>query len=175
MPVRIRALERSDIRQGFSCGEPALDVFLERYAWQNQTRHHLGVTYVAVADESRHVLGYFTVSGAALSGEPGTALAPGGYAEVPVLRLARLAVDGRVRGVGLGGQLVRAALVIAVEQSERVGCTGVIVDAKPDAIEFYRQLGFRPLGVIIGGGATRPRLTQMLLGIDTIRRALAAE
>jgi len=93
----IRPLERSDIREGFSCGEPALDRFLERYAWQNQRRYHLGVTYVAVDDATRRVLGYFTLAAASVSPDGSVAPAPGGYEELPAIRIARLAVDRRCR------------------------------------------------------------------------------
>lgn len=46
---------------------PSLDTFLERHAWQNQQRHHLGVTYIAVDDASRRVVGYFTAAMAAIA------------------------------------------------------------------------------------------------------------
>lgn len=171
MPMLIRSLERSDIREGFRCGEPALDRFLERYAWQNQRRHHLGVTYVAVDDTSRRVLGYFTLSAASVSCDDPATRPPGGYAEIPAIRIARLAVDLRMQGVGLGRELLRAACTIALAESERVGCAGVIVDALPKAIGFYERFGFRPLGVLSGAGAARPRPVLLWLGVGEIRAA----
>lgn len=168
----IRTLERSDVRVGFSCGEPSLDVFLERYAWQNQTRHHLGVTYIAADDGTRRVLGYFTLAAASIAADSATETAPGGYAEIPVLRVARLAVDSRVQGLGIGAELLHAALRIALEESERIGCAAVVVDARPEAAGFYERFGFRRVPVVIGGGSTRPRLVQMMLGVGTIRRAV---
>jgi len=167
----IRSLERSDIRDGFSCGELSLDRFLRQYAWQNQVRYRLGVTHVAVDDPTRRVLGYFTLSAASVSSDESPVRAPTGYAEVPCIRIARLAVDKRVQGMGLGSELVRAALVIALGESERVGCAGVIVDALPEAVGFYERFGFRPMEVRVGAGAVRPRPTLMWLGIGTIRQA----
>lgn len=168
----IRSLERSDVREGFSCGEPSLDLFLGRYAWQNQARYRLGVTYVAVDDATRRVTGYFTLAAASIAcGEP-PVRPPGGYAEVPCIRIARLAVDQRVQGMGLGSELVHAALAIALAESERVGCAGVIVDALPEAVRFYERFGFSPIGVVAGTGARRPRPTLMWLGIGTVRRAI---
>ena len=67
MTVEIRALERSDDRQAFSCGDEALDVYFHRYAGQNQFRHHLGVTYVAV--EAERILGFVTVSPGSLDAD----------------------------------------------------------------------------------------------------------
>ncbi|MDZ4179127.1 MAG: GNAT family N-acetyltransferase [Coriobacteriia bacterium] len=169
--MRIRSLERSDVRDGFRCGAPSLDRFLECYAWQNQARYRLGVTYVAVDDATRRVVGYFTLAAASVSAEESSVRAPGGYAEIPCIRIARLAVDERVQGIGLGGELVRAALTIALAESERVGCAGVIVDAMPEAVGFYERFGFHPMEVRAGTGAARPRPTLMWLGIGTVLRA----
>lgn len=170
----VRTLERSDVRTGFSCGEPSLDVFLERYAWQNQTRHHLGVTYGAVDDRTRRVVGYFTIAAAPVASDATGALpASGGYSEIPVLRIARLAVDARVQGIGIGSELLHAALRIALKESTRIGCADVVIDARPKATGFYERFGFRPLGVLVGGGAARPRPVPMWLALESIKKALA--
>jgi len=171
--MQIRPLERSDVREGFRCGEPSLDVFIERYAWQNQTRHHLGVTYVAVDDATRRVVGYFTLAAASISSDASPRPVPGGYSEIPVIRIGRLAVDRRVQGVGLGRTLVHAALTIALAESERIGCAGVAVDALADAVPFYQQFDFLPMRTpLVGGSPVRPRPVAMYLEIGTIRTAL---
>ncbi len=51
MIVDIRELERSDPRSEFDCGDEILNHFFRNYAGQNQFRHHIGVTYVAVSGE----------------------------------------------------------------------------------------------------------------------------
>ncbi len=48
MTVEIRALRPTDDRASFRSGDEALDLYFHRYAGQNQFRHHLGVTYIAV-------------------------------------------------------------------------------------------------------------------------------
>jgi hypothetical protein len=48
MSVQIRVLAPGDDRGQFSSGNPDLDRFFHRFAGQNQFRHHIGVTYVAV-------------------------------------------------------------------------------------------------------------------------------
>lgn len=171
MPLTIRTLERSDVRDGFSCGEPTLDIFLERYAWQNQKRHHLGVTYVAVDDSSRRVVGYFTAAMASVASAETGGLAPGGYSHVPMLRIARLAVDRRFQGVGIGTELLYLAFRIVLGESERVGCTGLLVDALPSATAFYEKFGFERMTVGVGLSAVRPRPVPMYLGLASIRRA----
>ena len=167
--MRVRTLERSDVRDGFTCGEPSLDAFLVRYAWQDQTRHRLGVTYVAVDDTTRRVVGYFTLAAASLSSDAcGHAAA---YSEVPVLRIGRLAVDSRVQGVGVGSELLHAALRIALDQSKLVGCVGVLVDARSESVGFYERFGFQSIAALVGGTAVRPRPVPVFLSIGRIRRA----
>lgn len=139
--VRIRRLEQGDDRSRLRCGDARLDEFLRRYAGQNQFRHHLGVTYVAVDEPTRAVVGYVTLSTAwvaveSLSAGSGSR-AP--YSEVPVLRVARLAVDERAQGKGLGPELLGYALHLARKQAGSVGCVGVVVDAKPEGVGFYRK------------------------------------
>jgi predicted N-acetyltransferase YhbS len=172
MPLRIRTLERSDVRTGFACGDPSLDGFIERYAWQNQQRHHLGVTYVAVDDATRRVVGYFTAAMASVApSEAGERVAHGGYAYVPALRIARLAVDRRFQGVGIGCELLYAALQLALAESKRVGCAGVLVDSLPDSASFYGRFGFTRLGVSVGASPVRPRPVPLYLGLGEVRRA----
>jgi len=56
----VRPLSRADDRSGFSCGNIEPDRFFRRYAGQNQFRHHIGTTYIAVDGE--RILGFVTVS-----------------------------------------------------------------------------------------------------------------
>src|SRR5688572_19134869 len=114
MTVEIRALRPTDERQVFRSGDEGLDLYFHRYAGQNQFRHHIGVTYLAVEDV--RILGFVTVSPGSLD----AADLPSGRKTppypVPILRMARLAVDASARGRGLG----RALLRFAVELGERM-------------------------------------------------------
>jgi predicted N-acetyltransferase YhbS len=62
-----------------------------------------------------------------------------------VLRIARLAVDQRATGSGIGLSLLHAVFVVAHRMASHVGCAGVLVDAKPDAVTFFERFGFIPL------------------------------
>ena len=86
-----------------------------------------------------------------------------------MLRLARLAVDSKVRGRGLGEQLLRFAL--ALTMTEDYGCVGVAVDAKIGAEAFYARYGFRAIDVVEGLSDTRPRPTPMFLPTSEILAA----
>ncbi|MBP6735439.1 MAG: hypothetical protein KA142_12280 [Chromatiaceae bacterium] len=52
MSLTIRRLAPDDDRDRFSSGHPDLDRFFHRFAGQNQFRHHVGVTYIAVEDKA---------------------------------------------------------------------------------------------------------------------------
>lgn len=87
---------------------------------------------------------------------------------LPILRLARLAVDERYQGYGIGRLLLRATLELALEIRDRVGCIGVVVDAKPDAVTFYSSLGFKPTDLISGALGDRPEPVAMFLPVGQI-------
>ncbi len=57
---------------------------------------------------------------------------------------------------------------LANEMAERTGCIGVVVDAKPDAIEFYERYGFESLEVIRGTLGDRPVPQAMFLPLGSI-------
>ncbi len=171
--VEIRPLARDDDRSGLSCGDAELDRFFEHYAGQNQFKLHLAVTYVA-AVEGR-IFGFATVTPSSLE----RAAVPSARLRkrlprypLPVLRLARLGVDVRAQGLGIGKTLLRHVLTLAIEQRDRLGCVGVVADAKPGAVAFYGGLGFVALeGVREGLLISEP--LPMFLGIETIAVALA--
>ena len=172
--MEIRALRQTDDRSRFHSGDAELDRFFQSYAGQNQFRHHIGTTYVAVED--REVCGYVTV--AAGSVEIDDLPAPvrrrlPGY-PLPVLRIARLAVDASFQGSGVGHELLRFALGLALRMRSDYGCIGVVVDAKPGAVTFYRAFGFVPLEAVEGLSDARPAPVAMFLSAREIGLAQGA-
>ena len=170
--IEIRALLPDDERRRFRSGNPDMDRFFLRFAGQNQFRHHLGVTYVAV--EGDHILGFATVSAAQIEA---TEL-PGkdrrrlpGY-PLPALRLSRLGVSEAAKGRGIGSTLVGFALALAHETADRIGCVGVVVDAKREAVAFYEKLLFEPMTPHSGALEDRPVPVPMFLGIGSIPKSL---
>jgi GNAT superfamily N-acetyltransferase len=167
--VSIRRLAPSDDRQDFHSGNHDLDRFFARYAGQNQFRHHIGVTYVAIADAGK-IVGFATITASELMTraipEPlrkGLPAYP-----LPVLRVARLAVDQQAQGQGVAQSLLRAVFTLAHRMSEDMGCLGVAVDAKPEAVGFYRKLGFISLEVLAGELGERPQPLPMFLELGAI-------
>ncbi len=169
MALHVRPLRLEDDRSTFRSGNPDLDRFFARYAGQNQFRHHIGVTYVAVDDDAG-ISGYVTVAPSELSCTdlPDAARRRLPSYPLPVLRLARLAVDARIQKAGVGGELVRFVFVLARRMASELGCAGVVVDAKAEAVGFYERLGFFPLEVVAGESGHRPAPTPMFLPLSAI-------
>lgn len=166
--MQVRTLTPDDDRSAFDSGDEDLDRFFRKYAGQNQFRHHLGVTYVATAAEA--LCGFVTVSASSLEIEdlPKRTRRSLPRYPLPVLRVARLAVDRRHQGRGVGRLLLRSALQLARGMASDVGCVGVVVDAKPQAVSFYERFGFEPFEVIEGGSNARPMPRPLFLPLGSI-------
>lgn len=170
MPIAIRRLRPDDDRSRFRSGNVDLDRFFQRFAGQNQFRHHIGTTYVAVDDE--RILGFATVapSEIATDGLPEAQRKGLPRYPLPVLRLARLATEESAQGGGIRSTLLQAVFTLAHAMAGDLGCAGVVVDAKPDAIAFYEKLGFVALEPRAGQLGDRPEPLPMFLELGAIPR-----
>jgi len=169
--MEIRALRPSDDRSAFQSGDEALDHFFRKYAGQNQFRHYLGVTYVAVLDS--RVLGFATVAPGQIDVQEMSAAMRKRMPRYPwpILRLARLAVDRSAQSQGLGTELLRFVCRLAGKMADDYGCAGVVVDAKSEAVSFYAKYGFVPYDAFEGQSEARPRPTMMFLAMRVIKTA----
>ncbi len=172
MAIEVRLLEETDERSSFQSGDEHLDLFFRRYAGQNRFRHHIGATYVAV--ESEAILGFATVTIGHVEIEriPSSLRKKLPEYPLPILRLARLAVDRNAQGKGVGEYLMRTVFSIAIELREKLGCVGVVVDAKPGAENYYSRHGFVELEVIEGALEERPSPKPMFLPLSAVMQAL---
>ena len=169
MAIVIRRLEERDEVVNFDCADDALNNYLKRHAWTNQEKISIGVSYVA-ADEAapRIVLGYFTLAMASVSRDAFPKRYVRGLPpyELPLILLARLAVDRRFSGRRLGHALISEALRISLRVAEAVGCRCIVTDAYRDRVSWYQRYGFVP---IEGADAAGPQ--RMFLDIRTVRAA----
>ena len=139
---QIEALTASHDRRNFGCGEPALDDYLRRFARQHAASN-LSRTYVATTET--HIAGYYSLAMSAIRKEhlPQAHQKRFPNYPVPVARLARLAVDQREQGKGIGQLLLIDALYRSHRLSGEIGCAGVVVDARHAAAQrFYQKFNF---------------------------------
>ena len=135
-------------REAFDCGERALNEFLRRYARKS---HEMGgaKTFLAIDDAGdKTILGYYSLSPASIAYARTPELVRRGLAryDVPAFRLARLAVDLRVQGRGLGGQILLSAGRRCLLASAEVGGVAMLIDAKNTrAAAWYVSYGALPL------------------------------
>ncbi len=132
-------------RAAFSCGEPALDAYLQRQAAQD-IRRRVAQVFVALSDAPGKILGYYSLSAASFAKDelpPALAKRLPHY-PVPAAILGRLAVDRGQQGRGLGETLMLDAIRRVVRASAAIAVYAIIVDAKNEGVRvFYEQYGFR--------------------------------
>jgi GNAT superfamily N-acetyltransferase len=139
-PESLSASHRLD---GFSCGEAALDEWLRRRALVN---HMSGAsrTFV-VADQDHRVFAYYAMAAGAVAHQLATGPVRRNMPEpVPVMVLARLAVDTQAQGMQLGASLLQDAVNRAVAVSHNAGVRALLVHAISErAKQFYETYGFQ--------------------------------
>lgn len=129
---------------GFDCGKEALNSWLTQRALGNQSSA-ASRTWVVV-DESEVVVAYYASATASLLRASATTKGRRNQPdEIPAVLLARLAVDLKHQGRGLGSALLKHFILKAKEVSQVVGVRLVLVHAKdPEARDFYLRYEFVP-------------------------------
>lgn len=141
--LTVEKLQKSFDVSTFSCGRSSLDDWLKEYAWQNQAGD-AATTFVVVKD-NRIVAYYSLAAGSIKSHEVVVRIAKGLPKErpIPIIKLARLAVDQEMQGLGLGKALLKDALLRCINAADDIGARAVIVDAlDEDVRSFYEKHDF---------------------------------
>lgn len=140
--LRLVLLAADHDLSGFDCGNDELNRWLSDHALASQ-KADLARTYLALSGQT--VTGYFSLTTGSIRREA----APKRYARgmprhpIPMILIARLAVDRRHQGERLGSRLLAEALRLAVSASDTAAARLVVVDAIDDrAAAFYRRWGF---------------------------------
>ncbi|MEX1362267.1 MAG: GNAT family N-acetyltransferase [Nannocystaceae bacterium] len=155
MMLRIEALgqRHRPLLSSFENQHPSLTEYLRRYAWRHQQKDLLARTFLAVdeVDASERIAGYFTLTTTfveRISASDIESLRRLPRFPIPGVLLARLAVDHRAQGQGVGRYLLRDALgrTIDLTQSGPVTFRLLVTDAIDQAAaSFYEHHGFAPL------------------------------
>lgn len=129
----------------FDCGKESLNRFLQRYALVNQ-RANSAQIYV-VCSEAKIVVGYHSLAVGAVEPAAAPVRVVKGLARqpVPVMLLARLAVDKSVQRSGLGKALLKDALRRTAHAADIAGIRALLVHAKDEeAKAWYEKFDFEP-------------------------------
>jgi GNAT superfamily N-acetyltransferase len=128
--------------EGFCCGEEALDGWLHRHARHAEAA---GSARTFVTTDGSRVVGYYALAIGQVGPDDATErLLKGqpGKRPVPVLLIARLAVDQELQGRGIGISLLQDALLRCATAAETVGVRAIAAHANEHASGFYDQFGF---------------------------------
>jgi GNAT superfamily N-acetyltransferase len=150
--ARLGETERYDAAKhdisSFSCGNELLDRWLARYAGQSERRDATR-TFITTSD-GQIVCGYYTLVAGQLEHSEATPETTKGLSRhfpIPVAILARLAIDSKHQGGGLGAALLDDALTRISRAAEQVAVRAVVVHAVDrNAAAFYERFGFKALG-----------------------------
>jgi len=143
-PRRIEKLRRDHPVEDFDCGREPLNRYLARFAWQNQ-QADAAQTYVGLVGDA--VVGYYTLTVGGVTHEEAPARLTKGLARypVPIMLLARMAVDRRWQGQGVGKALLKNALERTLQAAHIAGIRAFAVHAKDEqARSFYERFDFVP-------------------------------
>jgi GNAT superfamily N-acetyltransferase len=131
------------ILNDFECGEPSLDEWLKRRALANQLNG--GSRTFVVIDEQNRVQGFYAMAAGAISHPLATSSVRRNMPNpIPVMVLARLAVNKTFQGNKLGAALLQDAVNRAVVVAQNTGVRAVLVHAlNNQAKQFYEHYGFQ--------------------------------
>jgi GNAT superfamily N-acetyltransferase len=118
-------------------------VFLKKYALQNQSS--LATRTFVITLRDGRVAGYYGLAAGSIEHAQAPTRVTKGLAKhpVPVILLARLAVDKEFQGAGLGKALLKDAILRSIRITEQIAARAILVHAKDDAARgWYTKFGF---------------------------------
>lgn len=141
----IEPLTGAHVLDQFDCGTASLTEWLQRYA---RTNHQSGSARTYVAHRRDNIaVGYHSLTASSVSRADAPARVAKGLPNQPigVVLLARLAVDSKLQGKGLGKALLRDALERTAQAADTIGVRAMLVHAiDQTAKEFYMHFDFEP-------------------------------
>ena len=144
MTRRIEKLQPHHAVEAFDCGQEALNRFLQKHALQNQ-RSGGSQTYVGLVNEA--VIGYYALAVGSVEQDHAPERVKKGLAKhsIPIMLLARLAIDLNWQKQGVGAALLKDATLRTLQAADIVGIRALMVHAKDDvAKKFYERFDFLP-------------------------------
>jgi GNAT superfamily N-acetyltransferase len=139
---RIEKLQAHHAVEAFDCGNRDLNRFLQQYAFTNQSSG-ASTTYVGLVDQT--VIGYYSLAVGSVEYEQAPERVTKGLAHhpIPVMLLARLAVDHQWQKKGIGAGLLKDAMLRTLQAADIVGIRALVVHAKDNSAKlFYQRFDF---------------------------------
>ncbi len=137
-------------RSAFCCGFGPIDNFL-KLSLSDQIKDKMLVAWMATADDSLAVVGFYTLSALAVR----AGLGPkkwqrGRIQDVPVIYVRALGVHEDMQGRGYGTALMIDAMRRCLRITDQMGAAAIVLDILEDdhferRWKFYTDLGFWPL------------------------------
>jgi GNAT superfamily N-acetyltransferase len=137
-----RLLEPEDTLDTFRCSSSEQTSWVRRHARQSVAAGSTRV-FVVTPHADHQVVAYYAWCMAQIDVDaaPERLRRGAGRYPQPVALLARLGVDERHEGKGLGAGLLADAVIRVADLGEQIGCRGLLIHAETDAArEFYRHL-----------------------------------
>ena len=150
--MRIERLAEHHLRAAFESGNEVLDIWFRQHAYVAQ-RQDTARSFVLI-DDYEQIVGYYSLAMGGVESIDAPRRLTRGLPRfpVPIVLLARLAVDRRFQGQGLGMGLLFEALHRAALAAEHAAARLIAVDPIDDrARAFYMRWGFRPIDADSGG------------------------
>ncbi len=133
-------------RSGFDCGDAQLNGWFTQVARQHKEKGVSSTFVVAATELSAEVLGFYAISMAELvNNDLPVLLRKRLPAKVPVFRLGRLTTSKSQQCKGVGEFMLFDAIDRITRIASEVGGVGLVVNAKPLAVDFYKRYGFEPM------------------------------
>ncbi len=140
-----RLISKLHNKTQFDCGDTNLNIFLKKYALQND-KNNSSKTYVSTYKKTKNIIGYYTLAYGSVSHAEATEEVKKNMPKypIPVMILARLAVDKNYKNKGIGAGLLKDAISRTMQASEIAGLRAIIAHAKDEnAKSFYIHHGFK--------------------------------
>jgi GNAT superfamily N-acetyltransferase len=141
---RVEKLRADHPIESFDCGREELNRYLLRYAWQNQ-QAGAAQTYVGLVGDA--VIGYYTLAVGHVMREEAPERLTKGLARhsIPIMLLARLGVDHRWQGRGVGKASLKDAMLRTLQAADIAGIRSFAVHAKDEEVRrFYLKFDSIP-------------------------------
>jgi GNAT superfamily N-acetyltransferase len=144
----VESLNEDHILDRFDCGDhESLTTWLKRFARINQAGNS-SRTYVV--HRAKRVVGYYSLAASNVRKEEASTRGAKGQPNhpIPVILLARLAIDKTEQHQGLGPALLKDALQRCLRAANEIGARAVLVHAIDEKAKgFYRHFGFEDCAV----------------------------